>query len=157
MLLRLGHDDIAEVVEGAHQPDAADDEALIAARDPAAAGIGGVVVDRVDDVVDSEAVTQEFGRVEIEPELPGEAAEIVDLRDAGNLLQRRLDDPALILRQLHQVLGVGFERVTVDLPLRRRHGVEPGGGPGRQGDVADAFPDALALPSSPRRRRETED
>ena len=69
----LRHDDIAEVVEGVHEPDAADDEALVAARHPAAARIGGVVVDRVDDVVDPEPVAQELGRVEIEPELPGEA------------------------------------------------------------------------------------
>ena len=86
----LRHDDIAEVVEGVHQPDAADDEALVAARHAAAAGIGGVVVDRVDDVVDAEAVTQQLGRVEIEPELPGEPAEIVDVGDARHLLQRRL-------------------------------------------------------------------
>ena len=115
----LRHDDVAEVVKVAHQPDAADDEALIAARHPAAAGIRGVVVDRVDDVVDADAVTQEFGRIEIEPELPREPAEIVDVRDARNLPQRRLDDPSLDLRQLHQVLGVGFERVAIDLALRR--------------------------------------
>src|SRR2546428_6599711 len=99
--VRLSHDDIAEVVEGVHQPDTTDDEALVAARHPAAACVRGVAVDRVNDVVDSEAVTQEFGRVEIEPELPGEPSEIVNPRDTWNLPERRLDDPALILRQLH--------------------------------------------------------
>ena len=58
----LRHDDIAEVLERAHEPDAAHDEALIAARHAAAAGIGGVVVDRVDDIVDAEAVTKKLGR-----------------------------------------------------------------------------------------------
>src|SRR5882672_2508819 len=99
--IRLSDDDIAEVVEGVHQPDTTDDEALVAARHPAAARVRGVVVDRVDDVVDSEAVPQEFGRVEIESELAREASEIVNPRDAWNLPERRLDDPTLILRQLH--------------------------------------------------------
>jgi hypothetical protein len=78
--------------------------------------------------------------------MPGEPAEIVVVGDTLDLPQRRLDDPALNLRQLHQVLGVGFKRVTIDLQLRRGHRVEAGLDPGRQGDVADAIPDALALP-----------
>jgi hypothetical protein len=63
--------DIAEVIEGMNESDAADDEALVAARHPAAAGVRGVVIDRVDDVVDPQPITQELGRVEIESELPG--------------------------------------------------------------------------------------
>ena len=83
----LGHDYIAEIVERAHESDAANDEVLVTSRYPAAAA-----------VVDTQPVTQELGRVQVEPELPGEAAEIVDVRNTWDLPQRRLDDPALILR-----------------------------------------------------------
>ena len=81
----LRHNDVAEIVKGVNETDATDDEGLVAARDAAAAGIRGVVVDRVDDVVDAEIVAQQLGRIEIDPELPGEAAEIVDIGDARHL------------------------------------------------------------------------
>jgi hypothetical protein len=126
--------------------DAADDEALVAARHPTTAGIGGVVVDRISDVIDADAVTQEFGRVEIEPELPGESSEIVDVRHPRNLFQCRNDDPFLKFRQFHQILGVGFKRISVDLQFWGRHCVEPGGGAGGQAHVFNAFPDALTFP-----------
>jgi hypothetical protein len=75
---------IAEVVETVHQSDAADDEILIAARNGAAARIRGIVVDCVDDVVDPQPVTQEFGRVEIESKLAGKPPEIIDFCNTGN-------------------------------------------------------------------------
>ena len=141
MLLRLRHDDVAEVVEGAHEPDAANDEALVATRHPAAARIGGVVVDRVDDVVDAQPVTQEFGRIEIEPELPGEPAEIVDVGNTWNLSQRRLDRPSAGYSDSSiRFLRVGFERVAIDLQLRRGHASSPGDAPDGQRNVGNTFP-----------------
>src|ERR1700740_537714 len=47
----LCHDDIAEIIEIADEPDAADHEALVTTGYPAAAGIRIVAVDGVDDVV----------------------------------------------------------------------------------------------------------
>ena len=50
----LGDDDIAEVRKGAHEADAADDVALFAAGNAAAAGVRAVVVDRRGHVVKTE-------------------------------------------------------------------------------------------------------
>ena len=142
----LGHDDIAEIIEGAHEPDAADDQALVAARHPTAARIGAVVGDRVCDVVDAYAVTQELSGVQIEPELPREASEIIHLCDTRDLPQRRLDDPALIFGQVHQVLRVRLNRVPVNFQLRRRDRVETRRGAWRQSCVPDTLSDPLPFP-----------
>jgi hypothetical protein len=64
------------------QADAADHVALIAARDAAAAGIGVVVVDGIDDIGDAEAVVLQLLRIEVELVLGGEAAEIRVIDDA---------------------------------------------------------------------------
>ncbi len=85
----LRDDDVAEILERADEADAADDVALLAAGDAAAAGIGAVVVDGGDDVVEADAVAQELGRIEHQLVLHGEAAEIRDLDHARHLLAGR--------------------------------------------------------------------
>ena len=132
----LGDHDVAEVRKVAHQADAADDVALLAAGDAAAAGVGAVVVDGGDDVVQADAIALELHGVELELELHGEAAEVVDIGHARHLFERRDDDPALDLGKLHQVLAVGFQRVAVDFAGRARHRVEAGLDAGGQGDLA---------------------
>jgi len=77
------------------QPDAADHIALIAARDPAAARIGIVVVDGIDDIGNAETIVLQLFGIEIELVLGGEAAEVGVIDDTGNRLERRNHGPAL--------------------------------------------------------------
>ena len=56
----LRHHDRADLLQVVNQADAADDIALVAARDAAAAGVGVVVVDRIDDIRDAEAIVLEL-------------------------------------------------------------------------------------------------
>src|SRR6266851_2417864 len=79
-----------------HAPDdSTGDIALVAARDPAAPRVGIVVVDRIDDIGDPEAIVLQLLGIEIELVFGGEAAEIIVIDDAGNGLQRRNHGPAL--------------------------------------------------------------
>jgi hypothetical protein len=110
---------------------------LLAARDARAAGVGCVGVDRVDDVVEREAVAQHLHRIEIETKLLGETAEIVDIGDAGNGLQRRDDDPVLKLGDLHQIFSVRLQRVAVDFAGGSADGIETGLVGGGQTGVGD--------------------
>ena len=142
----LGDDDVAEIVERLHQADAADDVAELAAREDAAAGIGAVGVDRVGDVLERQVEPHELLRIELELELGREAAEVRDVGDARHLLERRDHDPALDLRELAQILGVGFQRVVENLAGRRGQRIEAGREARRQRDVLDALHDALARP-----------
>ncbi len=142
----LGDDDGAEIVERLHHADAAHDEAQVAARDDAAAGADVVGVDGGLDVGERQVEPHELLRVELELELGGEAAEVRDVGDARDLLERGNDDPALDLREVAQSLGVGFERVIVDLPGGRAQGIERRRQPRRQRHVLDALVDALARP-----------
>src|SRR5438477_13091360 len=96
------------------EADAADDEALVTARDPATAGIRCVISNGVGDVVQSHPVTQQFSGVEVKPELTRQPSEIVHTGNAGNLTQRRLDHPSLIFEKFNQVFYVGFDRVTIN-------------------------------------------
>ena len=140
----LGDDDIAEIVQRAHHADAADNIALLAARDAAAAGIRAVVIDRRDHVVQADAIAKELGRIKLKLILHGESAEIIDVSHAGHLLQCRYNDPALDLRKLHQVLGVRLQRVAVDFADRARYRIEARLDAGREVDLVDALRDPLA-------------
>src|ERR1039458_8054848 len=80
--VRLRDHGRTDVRQAVHQTHAADDIALIASRDATATGIGIVIVDRVDDVGDAEAVVLQLIRIKIELILRGEAAEIGDLEKA---------------------------------------------------------------------------
>ncbi len=84
----LRDDDGADLRQSVDQPDAADDVALIAARHAAAAGIGVVVVDGVDDIGDAESIVLQLPGIEIELVFGGEAAEIGVIDHAGHRLQR---------------------------------------------------------------------
>src|SRR5882757_502298 len=127
-----------------NEADAADDEALVAARHPATAGIRCVIGDGVRDVVQSDSVTQQLGGIEVKPELTRQPSKVVHAGNAGNLTQCRLDYPSLIFGQFYQVLDVGFDRVPIDLQFRRGDVVESGRSAAWQRNVTDTFPDALA-------------
>ena len=142
----LGDDDIAEIVQCAHHADAADDIALLAARDAAAAGIRAVVVDRGGHIVQADAVTLKLGGIKLKLILHGEAAEIIDVSHAGHLLQCRDDDPALDFRKLHQVLGIRLQGVAVDFADRTGYRIEARLDAGREGYLIDALRDPLARP-----------
>src|SRR5262249_59753850 len=84
--------------------------------------------------------------MEVRVEWRGKAAEVGDVGDARLLFQRGNDDPALNLGELALPLGIGFERVIVDLPGGRRPRVEARRNAGRQGGVLDALIDAQPRP-----------
>src|SRR5262249_33475256 len=63
--------DVAEVLKRADQADAADDIALLAADDDAAAGIGVVGLDGSDDLGERHVVLRELGRLDNQLELRG--------------------------------------------------------------------------------------
>ena len=111
----LRHHDRADLLQIVNQSDPADDVALIAARDPATPSVGIVLVDRIDDIGDAEAIVLQLLGIEVQLVLAGEAAEIGVVDDAGHGLQRRNHGPALDLRQFLEILAVGLERVAVDL------------------------------------------
>src|SRR5712672_2041088 len=126
------------------EPDAADDEALVAARHPATAGIRCVIGDGVRDVIQSNPETLELSGVEVKPEVARQPSKVVHAGNAGNLTQCRLDYPSLIFGKFYQVLDVGFDRVPIDLQLRRGDVVESGRSTARQRNLTATFPDALA-------------
>ncbi len=142
----LGHHDGADLLQGVYQPDAADDVALVAARDPAAAGIGIVVVDGIDHVRDAEAIMMQLLGIEIELVFGGEAAEVRIVDHTGHGLQCRDHGPALDLGQFLQVLRVGFQGVAVDFAAGTGHRIEGGRCPGRQHRLIDALGQALPGP-----------
>ena len=74
--IHLRHDDRADFLEIVNQAHAADHIALVAARDPATACVGVVIVDGVDDIRDAEAVVLELPWVEVELVLRREATEV---------------------------------------------------------------------------------
>src|SRR5262249_10943272 len=88
----------------------------------------------------------ELLRVELELELGGDAAEVLDVGDPRHLLERRNDRPSLELGKLTQALAVGLERVLEDFAGRRSQWVELRGEPRRQLYVLDALQNALARP-----------
>src|SRR5208283_4315238 len=114
----LCDDYVAEVVQCAHHADSADNIALFAARNTAAAGIGTVVVDRGDHVVQADAITLKLQWVELQLILFGKTAEIGDTYHAGHLLKGGHDGPSLELRKFHQVFGVRLQRISVDFARR---------------------------------------
>ena len=133
--VHLGDDDRADLIQGVNQADAADHVALIAARDAAAAGVGVVVVDGIDDVGDAEAVVLQLLGIEIELVFGGEAAEIGVIDHAGNGLQRRNHHPALDLGQLLQILACRI-RACSDRSRRRDRPPDRATAPRRRGSTA---------------------
>src|SRR5262249_42324893 len=111
----LGDYDVAQVLQGLHHPDAADDVAKLAAVQDAATGICAVGVDRVGDVLEGEIEPNELLRVELELKLSRQAAEILHISDTRNLLQCRNYHPSLDFRKLAQILGSRLERVVENL------------------------------------------
>src|SRR5262249_51273637 len=111
----LRHHDGAELVQRLHEADGAHDESELAAGGDAAAGTRAIGVDGGFDVGERQVEPDELLRIELELELGGDAAEIRNVGDTGNLLERGNDDPALDFGKLALTLGVGFYRVVIDL------------------------------------------
>src|SRR5262249_37142836 len=86
--VELSHDDCADILQGANQAHTAYYITLIATGHAAATGVGVVAIDRVDDVVDTEAIVLELLWVQIELVFGGEAAEVRHLDDPGHRLER---------------------------------------------------------------------
>src|SRR5262249_49574609 len=107
--------DVAQVLQGLHHPDAADDVAKLAAVQDAATGICAVGVDRVGDILEGEIEPHELLRVELELKLSRQPTEILHISDTRNLLQRGNYGPSLDFRKLAQVLRSRHERVVEDL------------------------------------------
>src|SRR5262249_3810646 len=142
----LGDDDIAHVLQSLDKSDAADDDSELAAGQNAPARIGAVRFDRVGDVLERQVEAHELLRIELELELGGDAAEVLDVGDPRHLLERGNDRPSLDLRKLTQTLAVGLERVLEDFTGRRGQWVELRGEPRRQLHVLDALQNALTRP-----------
>ncbi|MNM11387.1 hypothetical protein D3C81_215420 [compost metagenome] len=92
-------DDVAHVVEGMQQADAAHHVRLLAAVDHAAAAADVVGVDGILDLCQREAVAVEFCGIEFQHELCRQAAEIAHVRHAAHLLQAGDHGPELQLGQ----------------------------------------------------------
>ena len=120
----LGDNDIAKIVQRTYHADAADNIALLAACDAAAACIRTVVVDCRNHIIEADAITLQLGRVELKLILHGETAEVVNVDHAGHLLQCRDNDPTLDFRKFHQVLGVRLQRIAVDFTNRACYRIE---------------------------------
>ena len=139
----LRHHDGSKVAQRAHKADAADNIALIAARDSAAARVRTVVVDRRDHVVEANAEILELDRIELELILQGKTAEVGDVGYSGQLFERRDHGPSLDFRKFHQVLRIGFQSIAVDFTDRTGHRVEARLDARRQSDIVDSIRDAL--------------
>ena len=142
----LGNDDIAEVVEGPHQADAADDITELAAIEHAAAGIGVIVADRIGDIAECDIKAHQLLRIELELILRRQPAEVRNIGNARHLLQGRDHRPLLDLRQFAQVFRVGLQNVIEDLPGRRRQRIEARRQVRRQRRVLNPLQDALTRP-----------
>ena len=106
--LLLGDDDVAEVVERADQADAAHDEALLAAHQDAAAGVGVVGLNRVDDLLAARGCT---GRAWPDRAGAGTASvsppKLVTSATPKTCLQRGDDHPVLQLLAARAARGCG--------------------------------------------------
>ena len=122
--IALGDDNIAHLLEGLDETDAADDVAKFAAREHTSAGVRAVGLNGVSDVLERKVETQELGWVEFELELRRDTAKIGDVGDPRHLLERGNNRPTLDFGKLTQVLRIGFERVAVDFADRRCQRVE---------------------------------
>ncbi len=142
----LADDDVAQVVEVADQAHAADHQSLLAALHDAAARVRVVGGNGLRDLVQREVVLGQPGRIQLQHELRGHAAEVDHVHHARHLLEAGDDLPELQLGQLAQVPRLGLQRVAEDLADRRGQRIQPGLGAVRQRHAADALLQPLARP-----------
>ena len=146
---------VADVVEGTHLAGGANQELLAAALDVTRADIAIVLLDGRDDVLERQAVGTQLRRIRRDVILLGEAADGVDLGDARDLAQLRLDDPVLDFAQVGwrvrcpvRLLRArfAFDRPQIDLTQAGRYRPHHRRDTGRQvfPGLLDALVDQLA-------------
>ena len=116
------HDDVAHVVHARHLSGRPDQVLLAAPLDVARAHVRVVALERFDHVLQAQASARLRGSGKARPVLLLEAADGVDLGDAGHVAELRLDDPVL---DLAQVGGrVGGSAIRLLRTVRCLHGPE---------------------------------
>ena len=147
-------DDLADLLDVRHLPRRTDEILLAILFDVAGADVVVVVRERRHDVAEAELVGHQLGRIRKHVELLLEAADRVDLVDAGDVPELGLDDPVLHGPQVarREWLAVGAFRallrldgVHVDLAEAGRDRSHRRLDAGRQGvlDPLNAFVDEL--------------
>ena len=109
------HHDVANVVEAVDEADAAHDQRVLPVTDVAAAGVGVVGADRVEDLLEGEVVGAQPRRVEGDLVLLDAAAPGDDVHDARNAAELALEHPVLERLQLDERHRAGLERIAIDL------------------------------------------
>ena len=101
----LGDHDVAQIVEGANLPDAANDEALFPADEEAASRVGIVGLDSLDDLLQSEIEAHELCGIEDDLELERLTPEARNVGHPADLAKGRGHDPGLKFLQLTLALS----------------------------------------------------
>ena len=133
-------DDFADVVGGFEQAETADVVELAALRVKAAAGIGVVGLDGVEDVGDGLVEIVETRGIEQHVILHRGAAEAGIVGDAGNAAIGALDDPVFESVQLHRRAVGAVDDVSIDEAAgaeERRHAGRYAAGKLRVGDALE--------------------
>ena len=93
--LLSGDHDVLHVLCGLDQPDATHGHAILASLHEAAAGVGVVVRDCVEHLLQAEVVGAKLGRIDVDLILFDAAAPRDDIGDAGYLPELALEHPVL--------------------------------------------------------------
>ena len=116
----LSHQDIADVVAGTEQTDAANQVLLFALFEETPAGIGVRPRERREDLLQRDVVSFEFVEIEVHLVLLDKSPPADHIRDPGHRLQLTLDHPVLGRAQVGRGVVVALEYVPVDLADRGR-------------------------------------
>src|SRR5580692_1707286 len=136
--------DFADVFRGFDEPEAADVIKLAALRVKAAAGIGVVGREGVQNLNDGQVIVVELNGVEQDVILHGGAAEAGVIGHARDAAIGALNDPGLEGVQLHRRTIGTFDDVAIDEAARAEERSHARGDAGGQSGVAEAFENDLA-------------
>ena len=110
--VRFLDDDVLDVLQRFDEADAADDVLLGALFQNVAAGVGVVLGDGFEHVVQGQVVLAQEARVHHDLILLDEAADRVHVDDVGEALEQRADDPVFERAPFHQ-FGVRHDEVRI--------------------------------------------
>ena len=123
--------DVADVIQTFQEAKSAHQEFLRSEHEELASGVLVVLLDRLHQIVEGEAVTQEGIGVDAYLVLQNVTTDRQDIRHPPNRLQLELDDPVVEFAQVGvRILAFGvdiliqFKVVDEDLPESRRNGAE---------------------------------
>src|SRR5208337_3923858 len=140
----FGDDDVADILQLAHQAEAADVVKLPALRIEAASGVGVVAGELLRNLRHGYAVLEELGRIQQHLILHGGAAEAGVVGHALNGTVAAFDDPVLERLQLLRAAVGTLQNVTVDQAAGAEHRGETGLQPCRKARGAHPLEGQLA-------------